>query len=54
MLDELYYHVIQILSVTTEGGQKKEKKKKEFNKVKLRYKINKNEKENGCKSSADV
>lgn len=26
MLDELYYHVIQILSVTTEGGQKKEKK----------------------------
>lgn len=27
MLDELYYHVIQILSVTTEGGQKKEKKK---------------------------
>lgn len=29
MLDELYYHVIQILSVTTEGGGGKKRKKKE-------------------------
>lgn len=51
MLDELYYHVIQFYQLQLRGGKKR---RREFNKVILRYKINKNEKENGCKSSADV